>query len=134
MPVVVLLLAVLLAFPCGGAIDLCACSGDEHGLGCEPVKPQAAAQRSCCSSETEAPQDSEHPTRCPGCPTLELPELPSSVAPSWSNDSPPTSARARLIRYAQLPLAASSQTLQGVEAWPPPDPVPLYLSLRVIRL
>jgi len=136
---IVWLLVVLLALPCGGAIDLCACSADDHGSSCGMSQPEAAGccsrpepvAPSCCASEAP-PSEQEH--RCPGCPTIELPQLPTTVAPSWSDDAPPpplgACARAQLLPEPQ----AARRPLRGGAAWPPPDPVPLYLSLSVFRL
>lgn len=133
------LLVVLLALPCGGAIDLCACSADHHGSSCGASQPEPTGCcsqlqpqiPSCCASDAQPPEQ-EH--RCPGCPTFELPHLPSTVAPSWSDDGPPpllrAAARAQLLPEPQ----PAPRPLRGEAGWPPPDPVPLYLSLGVFRL
>ncbi|MEZ6187775.1 MAG: hypothetical protein R3F62_22545 [Planctomycetota bacterium] len=128
MPVLVLLLAVLLALPCGGAIDLCACSASGHGAGCASAAP-TPAPRSCCG---EAPEPEEHPGRCPDCPTLELPQLPSSVVPTTAPDLAPPPA-VTLAPVEVLP-APPRRVVPGHDAWPPPDPVSLFLALGVLRL
>lgn len=127
----------LLAPPAGGALDLCACAGQDHGLFCDSVEPApqpTASQRSCCAQRAEQPSRAHadevegEGEGCPDCPSLDLGsdlvlDLPAQEA----------SLEVDAVWLCQAPrprvAVAPSAGLTCFGGWPQPPPPKLRLHL-----
>ena len=126
------LLVALLAPTQGLALDLCGCSGADHGLLCfEAESREPAPKGSCCAkaaepvefARTEAPVEG-----CPDCPAL---DVGSELVLTIPAEERAPRVQAVWVASALTPRvpAAPSANLTCFGGWPQPPPPKLRLHL-----